>query len=81
MGYDRTAPKRAVNMTLNEDLVRRAHGLTPNLSETVESLLAAYVENAEAQASQREQQIAAHIAASDAFVANHGSLADDFGNL
>jgi antitoxin CcdA len=81
MGYDRAAPKRAVNMTLNEDLVRRARGLTPNLSETVENLLAAYVEDAEARAAQREQQIAAHIAASDAFVAKYGSLADEFGTL
>ena len=45
MGYDRAASKRAVNMTLNEDLVRRARGLTPDLSETVENLLAAYVED------------------------------------
>lgn len=32
MGYDRTEPKRPVNMTLNEDLVRRALGLSTNLS-------------------------------------------------
>jgi hypothetical protein len=30
-GYDRAAPKRPVNMTLNEDLVRRVRGLTANL--------------------------------------------------
>ena len=85
MGFDRAAPKRAVNMTLNEDLVRRARFLTPNLSETVETLLAAYVDEAEAQAVQREQQIAAHIAAhiaaSDAFVTKYGSLADEFNTL
>jgi post-segregation antitoxin (ccd killing protein) len=68
-------------MTLNEDLVRPARGLTPNRSETVESLLTAYVDNAEAQAVQREQQIAAHIAASDAFVAKYGTLADEFGDI
>ena len=81
MGYDRAAPKRPVNMTLNEDLVRKARGITPNLSETVETLLAAYLDDIEAQAARREQQIAAHIAASDAFVAKYGTLADEFGTI
>ena len=81
MGYDRAAPKRAVNMTLNEDLVRRARAITPNLSETVESLLAAYVDGAEERAAHRERQIAGHIAASDALVARYGTLADEFGTL
>ena len=81
MGHDRTAPKRPVNMTLNEDLVRRAHALTFNLSETVETLLADFVENAEAKAEERARQIAAHIAANEAFVAKHGSLADEFSTL
>ena len=81
MGYDRAAPKRPVNMTLNEDLVRRARGITPNLSETVETLLAPYVDDAETRAAQRQQRIAAHIAACDAFVAKYGTLADEFGTL
>jgi len=81
MGYDRAASKRPVNMTLNVDLVRRARGITPNLSETVETLLAAFVDDAESKASDREKQIAAHIAANDAFVAKHGSLADEFSGL
>jgi len=81
MGYDRAASKRRVNMTLNEDLVRRARGITPNLSETVETLLATFVDDAEAKANDHEKQIAAHIAANDAFVAKYGALADDFNNL
>jgi post-segregation antitoxin (ccd killing protein) len=81
MGYDQAAPKRAVNMTLNEDPVRRARFITPNLSEIVETQLAAYVDDAERRAAHRERQIAAHIAASDAFVAKYGTLADEFGNL
>jgi antitoxin CcdA len=68
-------------MTLNEDLVRRARGLTPNLSETVETLLAAFVAEAESKAVDREKQIAEHIAANDAFVAKYGSLADEFVSL
>ena len=81
MGYNRAAPKRPVNMTLNEDLVRRVRGLSSNLSETVESLLADFLEAAETKASERERQIAAHIAANEAFVAKYGSLADEFGEL
>lgn len=79
MGYDRTAPKQPVHMALNEDLVRRARGLTSDLSGTVENLLATFVEAAEA--TERERQIAAHVAANRAFVARHGSLADEFSAL
>jgi antitoxin CcdA len=81
MGYDRAAPKRPVNMTLNEDLVRQVRGLSTNLSETVESLLADFVEAAQAKAMERERQIAAHVAANEAFVAKYGSLADEFSEL
>lgn len=48
MVYDKGAPKRPVNITLNEDFVRRVRELTNNLSKTVEALLADYVEAAEA---------------------------------
>jgi antitoxin CcdA len=81
MGYDRAAPKQRVNMTLNEDLVRQARDLTSNLSETVEGLLAAFLNDAEARNDALQRQIDAHIAASDAFIAEHGSLADEFGTL
>ena len=37
------ARKRAVNLTLNEDLVSQAKGMTGNLSGVVEQLLADYV--------------------------------------
>lgn len=81
MGYDRAAPKRPVNMTLNEDLVRRVRALSTNLSETVEGLLAEFIETAEAKAMERERQIAAHVAANQSFVAKYGSLADEFSEL
>ena len=38
------ARKRAVNLTLNEELVSQAKGLTNNLSGVVEQLLADYVQ-------------------------------------
>ncbi len=81
MGYDRTAPRHAVSMTSNNDLVRRARRVTSNLSETAETLLAAFVEDAETKATQREETIAAHVAASDAFAAKHGTLAHEFDGL
>jgi antitoxin CcdA len=81
MGYDRTGPKRAVNMSLNEDLVKQVREMTSNLSETVEALLAAYVADAETKDSRRQRQIEDHIAADAAFVAKHGSIADEFNTL
>jgi antitoxin CcdA len=68
-------------MTLNEDLVRQARNLTPDLSETVEGLLAMFVADAEAKNTGLQRQIEAHIVASDAFIAKHGSLADEFSTL
>ena len=43
MNYVPRGPKKPVNMTLSEDLVREARRLTKNLSETVEALLAEHV--------------------------------------
>ena len=43
MNYVPRGPKKPVNMTMSEDLVRETRRLTKNLSETVETLLAAHV--------------------------------------
>ena len=51
------------------------------MSETLEKLLAAFVGDTEAKTAQRKKRVAAHIAASDAFVAKYGSLADAFSTL
>ena len=37
--YDLSAPKRATNVTVNADLLRRARELDVNLSQTLESAL------------------------------------------
>jgi antitoxin CcdA len=81
MVHDRAAPKQRANMTLNKDLVRQARDLTSNLSETVEGLLAAFLADAEGRNDALQRQIDTNIAASDAFIARHGSLADEFGTL
>jgi len=78
MSYDRAASKRPVDMTLNEDFVHWAPRLTPNLSGAVEKLLGAFVDEAEARSASCQQRIAVHIAASNAFIAKHGTLANEF---
>jgi antitoxin CcdA len=77
MGYDQTAPKRAVNMSLNGDLVQRARALTGNLSETVEGLLASYVDAEEARRADLNRQMAQWADASSDVVARFGSPADE----
>ena len=37
--YDLAAPKRPLNLSINQDLVAQARSLTPNLSAEVETLL------------------------------------------
>ena len=47
--YDKTAPKRAVNVSLNSDLAAKAKALGVNLSEALETRLAELVAAAERQ--------------------------------
>lgn len=79
--YNSAARKRPVNLTLNEDLVTRARGLTNNLSALVEQLLAHYVEREGADFEQRQRALAAAIEAWNARGAAHGSLADEYSPL
>lgn len=76
--YDTQAPKRPVNLSLNEDLVRRARAFTGNLSEQVEKLLADYVAIEQEQRDQRERRLDEAIAALNEFDAKHGSFADQY---
>jgi antitoxin CcdA len=79
--YDATARKRPVNLTLNEDLVNQAKGLTDNLSQVVESLLSGYL------AKTREEQLARSAAVESTvkvwndFNAKSGSIADEYSSL
>lgn len=77
MGYDRSAPRRAVNLSLNADLVARCGAEVGNLSAHVEKLLAADLEKraAAAEAEKRNNELAV-----DAFAAlyeTHGSLSEE----
>jgi len=73
--------KRPVNLTLSEDLVEQARGLTGNLSATVETLLADYVLQ-HSQARQSRRQEAAETARTwNDFNALAGSFADEYVTL
>lgn len=73
--------KRAVNLTLSEPLVARARAVTDNLSGVVETLLADYVQKAEAERQAKRQAVEASIAAWNAFDKRAGAFADDHSTL
>ncbi|HYF07141.1 MAG TPA: type II toxin-antitoxin system CcdA family antitoxin [Acetobacteraceae bacterium] len=75
----KTFPARqAVNLSLDADLVRRARAVTPNLSGTVEGLLAGYVASEEAKRQAEYEASLRVVQALARFREEHGSLADDF---
>ena len=73
--------KRPVNLTLNEDLVSQAKGMTNNLSAVVESLLADYVAQHHEERLARERQAEVAAAAWNEFNARLGSFADEYSTL
>ena len=79
--YNMEARKRPVNLTLNEDLVVQARGLTDNLSRVVESLLADYVEHERQQRLAKARSLDATIASWNDFNAKRGSFADEYSPL
>lgn len=75
------APKRPVNLTLDAELVRRARGLSDNLSAQVESLLAAFVEKREAESHADAERAERAARSWNEFAERHGSFADEFSTL
>jgi antitoxin CcdA len=74
-------PKKPVNMTLSEELVREARGLTGNLSETVERLLAEFVAAERRKRDEKERRIDATIAMLNDLYDRHGGLGEEFSPL
>ena len=75
------ARKRAVNLSLNEELVSQAKGMTGNLSGVVEQLLADYVVK-QHNARQEKLQIAELAAQGwNVFNEQYGSFADEHSTL
>jgi antitoxin CcdA len=81
VGYDRTAPKRAINVSLNDDLVRQARLYTRNLSGTLEDLLQDFVERERARRRAEDVAVNQVIDGLNAFHFTHGLLSDEFSSL
>ena len=76
-----TGLKRPVNLTLNEDLIAKAKTYTPNLSATVEGLLAEYVLRQQQASVQRARLADACSSSWNALHASVGSFADEHTTL
>ena len=79
--YDVNAPKRPVNMTLNEDLVRCARKYTANLSEQVEKLLAEFVTAERKRGVENDRRLDEAIEALNEFDEMYGSFGDEHSEL
>ncbi len=80
-GYNLNARKRAVNLTLNEDLVRQAKDMTDNLSHIVESLLSTFVVQEQLRRLDEAKAIQTTLATWNAFNAEQASFADEYSPL
>ena len=76
-----SARKRAVNLTLNEDIVAQAKALTPNLSAVVETLLSGYVVQMQREKLSRQEQVKQVAGLWNGFNEQSGSFADEYSTL
>ena len=79
--FDTTARKRAVNLTLNEDLVSKVKSMTDNLSAVVETLLAEFVNRERRERLQKAKALEATVAVWNKFNSQSGSIADEYSPL
>lgn len=79
--YDRNAPRRAVNLSLNEDLLTQAKRVTKNLSATVEELLAGYLQKEQLRRRAEDEALDQVISTLNDFHTRHGFLSDEFSTL
>ncbi|GDX81828.1 CcdB antidote-like protein [Deltaproteobacteria bacterium] len=79
--YDLNAARRPVNLSLNEDLVRKLRKVTDNLSAQVERLLSAYLAEEEAKRLDAEARLARAVEGWNAFGERVGSFADEHSTL
>jgi antitoxin CcdA len=79
--YKVEARKRPVKLTLNEDLVQKAKGMTDNLSGVVESLLADFVAQEHMHRLAKARALESTIAVWNDFNTKVGSFADEYSSL
>jgi antitoxin CcdA len=80
-GYNADARKRAVNLTLNEDLLAHVREVTDNLSSVVESLLAEYLVKKRQERAAQMNIVESTVAMWNQFADENGSFADDHSTL
>jgi antitoxin CcdA len=81
LGYNVDARKRAVNLTLNEDLLAHIREVTDNLSSVVESLLAEYLARKRQERAAQVKIVESTVAMWNQFGDENGSFADDHSTL
>lgn len=81
MGFDRSAPRRPVNLNLNSDLVERCKAEVGNLSAHVEELLAVDLEKRTPAAEAEKRRIERAVDAFSALYEAHGSLSEEVQSL
>jgi antitoxin CcdA len=81
LGYNVDARKRAVNLTLNEDLLAHIREVTTNLSAVVESLLADYLAKERQRRTAQGKIVESTVALWNQFADEAGSFADDHSTL
>lgn len=79
--YTSTFRKRPVNLTLSEDLVEEAKGVTDNLSGVVETLLAEFVSKERERRSGIAEEASATAALWNEFEERNGSFASEHSTL
>jgi antitoxin CcdA len=79
--YNLAVRKRPVNLTLNEDLVNQAKGLTDNLSQVVEALLSGFLATAREKRLANARAVKATVKMWNDFNAKSGSISDEYSSL
>ncbi len=79
--HNLSARKRAVNLTLNEDLVTKAKSFTSNLSGVVELLLTDYIVREQHSHTERTKMIESTVAMWNQFNNDRSSIADEYSTL
>ena len=77
--YNDDAPKKATNLSINSDLLRRSRALNINLSAALEQTLRAALAKSEAEKWKQENCEA--IADYNGFVATNGCFGDEYRNF